>query len=318
MKNDNQVLKELYANGWKPKRKNTFVFEKLMPTIAPMMSSDEKALTALWGHELNHEGERTATIDLIVVTNKQIISSKQNPEWTDQTPKTMAKPLTDVHKVLIQDSPSHDSKKRVDVILIMDDATWSVDVEDDLTAHFEQQVNQLFSQHLVDDETFTTTAKPETINFSKKPKPVKKTDKAKEKIKKLMPKKGFFHNLKALNIVTLVLAVGLLVTSSIYTGSFDPSKTTYITDGVFHIIFGLLGMCVMVVVCMNLWDNDRFSTELYIGLLKLLIFLISFAFGFVIVTNANSGGAISAINIVLATLLIFDSGYEIVKQNLDK
>jgi len=116
-------------------------------------------------------------------------------------------------------------------------------------------------------------------------------------------------------MVSLVMAVAVLVTASIATAGIT-RENVYIPNGIFTLVFGVIGMLAMVVISMVRWDENKFSTDLYRSLFGGLVYLLTFVFGIVFATGSSSASALGAVAIVLAVLLIFDGGYTITRHYL--
>ncbi len=322
MKNKDEIITELNANGWNSGDADKVVVDVLIPALSEFIPSQEKVLTGLWGFGLDYQNQATTNKQLFMATTHQILMASVDETQPQQQVVVKHHSLENVHKVLIQDSPN--ANKRVDVILIMVDDTWSIDtlVSDALIKHFEDNMNQLLPHTKIDDQTFDMTQKAETIRIQTdeddeshaEGKTVKKGNWF-TRLFKGFSLKDIFRNLEFWNMVSLVMAVAVLVTASIATASIT-RKSVYIPNGIFTLVFGVIGMVTMIVISMIRWDENKFSSDLYRSLFGGLVYLLTFVFGIVFATGSSSASALGAVEIVLAVLIIFDGGYTITRHYL--
>lgn len=323
MKNKDDILKALETTGWKLSSEDDFIVNHLIPPLTSLIADDEQILAGLAGLELDDKQEATDEKELILATKKQLILVQAKSDEEGAKPVTKVHPIAELQKIETQ--PATDLEEVVDVLVMFNNDLWSIQAsEDQLVQHFEKTVHQLVPKPKMDEETFDTTIKAETINIAQDAKP-QPTGEDIETIKKgnwfthfftSLSFKGLFKNLEFWNYVSLIMAVAVLVTASIATAG-SQKKGVYIPNGIFTLIFGLIGMFSTVLISMIRWDNAKFSIDLYRSLFGVLIYLLTFIFGIVFAADARGSEGVGAVEIVLAVLLIFDGGYTIVRQHLN-
>ncbi|MCL8213436.1 hypothetical protein LD119_00364 [Mesoplasma sp. JKS002660] len=323
MKSKDEILAELKANGWNSSDTDKVVVDQLIPALSEFIPSQEKVLSGLWGFGLDYQNQATTNKELFITTTDQILMASVDETQPQQQVVVKHHSLENVHKVLIQDSPN--ANKRVDVILIMVDDTWSIDtlVSDDLIKHFEDNMNQLLPQSKIDDQTFDMTQKAETIRIQTDEDDSRQDEGQTSKkgnwlthLFKSFSLKDIFRNLEFWNMVSLIVAVAVLITASIATAGIT-RESVYIPNGIFTLVFGVIGMLAMIVISMVRWDENKFSADLYRSLFGGLVYLLTFVFGIVFSTGSSSASALGAVAIVLSVLLIFDGGYTITRHYLN-